>query len=67
MRREGIPGLSRMYRKKPQKANTGELVKKCEDMSTMFNNDFFSVLTQEDLSIILERVQVYEGGDGDKL
>lgn len=47
--------------------NTGELVENGEDMSKMLNDYFLSVFTQENLTTIPERVQVYEGEDNDKL
>ncbi len=67
-------GFFKLYRTKtwdriigPLKTNTGELVENGEDMSQMMNDDFLSVFKQENLTTILERVQVYEGEENDKL
>ncbi len=66
-------GFFKLYRTKtrdrigPLKTNTRELVETGEDMSQMMNEYFLSVFTQENITTIPQRVQVYEGEENDKL
>lgn len=42
---------------------TRELVENSEDMSQILNDYFLSVFTQENVTTLIEKVQVYEGED----
>ncbi len=45
----------------------GEIVENYENMSTLLNDYFLAVFTQDDQTNIPDKVQIYEGGDDDKL